>query len=61
VITYNSLIHVYAVCGQVEQAQAAFEMMLGEIQTCPAFSTMFCSANENCSDLSWIYGYDFKP
>jgi pentatricopeptide repeat protein len=64
VITYNSLIHVYAVCGQVEQAQATFEMMLGEIQTCPAFSTMFCSDNENCTDLSTCLGlmvYDFKP
>lgn len=64
VITYNSLIHVFAVCGQVEQAQATFEMMLGEIQTCPAFSTMFCSANENCTDLSTCLGfmvYALKP
>lgn len=30
VITFNSLLHVYAVCGQVTKARDIFDMMIGE-------------------------------
>lgn len=30
VITFNSLLHVYAACGQVTKAQDTFDMMIGE-------------------------------